>query len=364
MATTKKIGILTYQRSRNYGALLQAFSLQRHIESLGHECHIIDYWPDYHENLYKFFSYELFCELCLRKKMGYLYFLLLHGLSKIRRNACTKKFINEYLNLTNSLHFDIAIYGSDQIWRMQHASGYSFYNPVYFGNEYVSAHRKISYAASMGLIDANDTDKIFLRQHLSNFDNISVRETDLKAFLYDNFNINAQLVCDPVFLHSQDEWSKIVCNNYIPSYKYILYYRLQNVKILDTFVKELSRQTNLPVIELGSSMYSILKNKCKYAAGPIEFISLLSGADYVVTSSFHGLAFSIIFHKQFYVCLKDRISRVTSLLEKLNLVNRTISQDNMDPVREAIDYNKVDSIKDLWIAQSKEWLHNQLGNVS
>lgn len=359
-----KIGILTYQRSRNYGALLQAFSLQRHIESIGYECHIIDYWPEYHENMYKFFSYERFCELGLRKKMGYLKFLLLHGLSKFRRNACTKKFINEHLNLTNNLHFDIVIYGSDQIWRKQHASRRLFYNPIYFGNEYVSAHRKITYAASMGLIDANDTDKEFLRQRLHNFDNISVRENDLKAFLYDNFNINAQLVCDPVFLHSQDEWRYIVCNNYIPSYKYILYYRLQNVKLLDTFVKELSRQTNLPVIELGSSMYSLLKNKCKYAAGPIEFISLLSGADYVVTSSFHGLAFSIIFHKQFFVCLKDRISRVNSLLEKLNLLNRTITQDNMDPVREAIDYNKVDLIKDSWIAQSKEWLREQLGNVS
>lgn len=355
-----KIGILTYQRSINYGALLQAFSLQKYIEGLGHECYIIDYWPEYHENRYKFFSYELFCELGLRKKMGYLYFLLLHGISKIRRNTCTKKFINEYLSLTNCLHFDIAIYGSDQIWRKQHVKGRFFYNPVYFGNEYVSADRKISYAASMGLIDANDTDKKFLREHLSNYDNISVRETDLKAFLYNNFSINSQIVCDPVFLHSQNEWRKIVCNNYIPSYNYILYYRLQNVKLLDTFVKGLARQTNLPVIELGSSMYSILKNKCKYAAGPIEFISLLSGADYVVTSSFHGLAFSVIFHKQFFVCLKDRKSRVGSILEILDLVNRTITQDNMDSDRETIDYDKVDTIKNSWVAQSKEWLNNQI----
>ena len=359
-----KIGILTYHRSINYGAQLQAFALQKYIEGLGHECLIIDYWPEYHQKRYKFFSYKLFRELRPRKKMSYLYFLLTHGLSKIKRNTCTKKFVNEYLNITNNHIFDIAVYGSDQIWRKQHDKGDLFYNPIYFGNEYVDAHRKISYAASMGLIDANDTDKVFLRQYLSNFGNISVRETDLKAFLYDNFNIHAQLVCDPVFLHSQDEWRNIVCNNYIPSNKYILYYRLQNVKLLDTFVKELSKQTNLPVIELGSSMYSLLKNKCKYAAGPIEFISLLSGADYVVTSSFHGLAFSIIFHKQFFVCLKERISRVNSLLEKLNLINRTITQDNMDPVREAIDYNKVDFIKDSWIAQSKEWLHNQLGNIS
>lgn len=355
-----KIGILTYQRSINYGALLQAFSLQRYIEEQGCECQIIDYWPDYHKNKFKFFSYELFCELSLRRKIGYLYFLLLHGISKIRRNACTKKFIHEYLNLTDSLHFDIAIYGSDQIWRKQHTRGHLFYNPVYFGNEYVGAHRKIAYAASMGSIDANDTDKEFLRQHLSNFDNVSVRESDLKAFLYNNFSIKAQLVCDPVFFHSQDEWRKIVCENYIPSYKYILYYRLQNVKLLDAFVKKLSEQTNLPVIELGSSINSFLKNKCRYAAGPIEFISLLSGADYVVTSSFHGLAFSIIFHKQFFVCLKDRKSRVGSILEKLDLVNRAITQDNIDSVGETIDYDKVDAIKNSWVAQSKEWLNNQL----
>lgn len=359
-----KIGILTYHRSINYGAQLQAFALQKYIVGQGHECLIIDYWPEYHKKRYKFFSYNLFCELGLRNRMGYLYFLLLHGLSKIKRNACTKKFVDDYLNITNNHSFDIAVYGSDQIWRKQHYKGSFFYNPTYFANEYISAYRKIAYAASMGSINVNETDKRLLRQYLSNFQGISVRETDLKIFLNKELNVDVQLVCDPVFLHSQDEWRKIVCNNFIPSYKYILYYRLQNVKILDTFVKELSRQTNLPVVELGSSMYSILRNKCKYAAGPIEFISLLSGADYVVTSSFHGLAFSIIFHKQFYVCLKDRISRVNSLLEKLNLINRTISQDNMDPVREAIDYNKVDSIKDLWIAQSKEWLHNQLGNVS
>jgi len=153
------IGILTYHRAHNYGALLQAFALKTWMQTQGHYVEMIDYWPAYHRAVYQILPH--FKTRSFKGKIKDIVFLFL-GLNKIlkRRNSY-EKFIQNYLQLPakpiytkkdelKSISCDFAIYGSDQIWRKQNLPLYKGFNEVYFG-AYINT-KKISYAASMGEI--------------------------------------------------------------------------------------------------------------------------------------------------------------------------------------------------------------------
>jgi len=348
-----KIGILTYHRAHNYGALLQAYALRYFLMDKGYEVEFVDYWPEYHDDEYKLLSGKVLNKYSYLGRVKYLigFFVGLNRIVK-RRNGYIR-FMKQRLNLTDKPKFnngleinssyDVIIYGSDQIWRKQRLFSCPGFDEIYFGSKIGNVQKRISYAASIGVIDLDNEDVTFLKHHLKNFDAISVREENLKETI-SNIGFNSTLTLDPVFLLNKNEWNKIAFNKPgIQNDKYILFYHLSKSPDAELLVGKLKNKFRCKVIEIQAEVDPYCFGKRYFqTATPEDFLSLVKNAEFVVSTSFHGVAFSVIFEKQFYALgMGNNSERVKSLLSSLSIRNRYLdNNDNIDFAAH-IDYLKV-----------------------
>lgn len=342
-----KIGILTYHRSNNYGALFQAIALRKVLSDMGHEVTFINYWPAYHRHMYALFSFPwMMSRKGLKKKKNYLKSCIKNYVYRKERKENFDKFIEgnivPYLSSVNDT-YDVIVLGSDQIWRKQ--PEINTYNPVYFGEININATKKISYAASMGILPERESDKLKLKYLLSNLNGISVRERDLLDLVHSLGYNEARQDIDPTLLLKSEDWVKMFNLQKVESIgKYALYYKIKDsfdVSCLEQFAK--SRGLTLKIIHskaIGQNTDSQITT-----AGPRQFLELIYNAEFVFTSSFHGLAFSLLFHKQFLASFTNNAGRAASLLEALGLSDRMVAPHSTI-LNELclIDYEKVDGI--------------------
>lgn len=370
-----KIGILTYQRAENYGALLQAYALKTSLQKAGYNVHIIDYWPEYHENVFKLFSKTNFKK---RSFLGKIKFLILFAFSfnwLIKRKKNLNRFMKEKLDLgkhpkytkKNDVckEYDIVIYGSDQIWRKQSIREDNWFDDWYFGSDNIQAKTKITYAASMGVMDIKENEIAYLKNTLKNFNTISVREKDLNSLLED-LGFKSRLVLDPVFILKQDYWCELI-NNYkhqLPENKYILFYNLLNTSDSITFASDLQSIIGLDVKEV-TKQRTLDKIGERYikTVGVEGFLNLIKNAEIIVSNSFHGIALSIIFEKEFYaVGFGEKSSRVVTLLDSIGLGNRFIDNINSIDIYKKIDYPVINERLDILRTESFSFLIDSLEN--
>lgn len=333
----KKIGILTFHRAINYGAVLQAFALQEFISEKikNSEVSVINFYTELQDTSY--FQYSRL-NWGLRKILIYLVF---QSRRAQKRKYKFDSFITKYLHLTERYadekkflvsppSFDIYITGSDQVFNPK-----NIYRDVYYLNFSKSVDcRKVAYAASLGVSSYAEEDRSTIQRYLSDFDSISCREKH-GVDAIEQLGFKSSHVLDPVFLLNATEWkNKIKFNflkNKLPS-KYIFVYDLNGGTNLINKAKELSKITGLPIVCL---TYNILQRyRLKYIFynwGPEEFLYYLSNADYVVTDSFHGTAFSIVFRRSFftYIALEKNSSRIYSLLDSLLLSDRIVFSETV-----------------------------------
>ena len=228
----------------------------------------------------------------------------------------------------------------------------------YFGSDNVQA-RKIAYAASMGTIDVKDEEREVLRRHLQGFEAISVREASLKEWLASQ-GIEAQLVCDPVFLLEKEAWLSLAnkASEQSAYQHYILVYNLLGQTSTVDFAERLSKEKGLPIVEVNKK-YVPFSNGRRYCrtARVEDFVSLVAHADYVVSNSFHGVALSLIFQKQFFaVGMGARAGRVTSLLDSLRITERyTDIWRDVAP----IDYTAVKPLLEDMVRSSQEFIEDR-----
>lgn len=366
-----RIGILTYHRAENYGALLQAYALRKYLQQYVDDVSFVDYWPAYHVEHYKLFSLKKFSTKSYKGKFAYIFYFVIYGWAKYRRKSRLTRFMREYLNIEKKIkyktekdicqEYDVAIYGSDQIWRKQNLPDYKGYNSWYFASNNINASRKIAYAGSMGIIDADDADIKYLKNSFFNFDAISVRELDLQSFLAD-LGIKTHLVIDPVFLLQKEEWRKLVNKKKnISNKKYILFYNLLNTSESLQFSNYLADKYQLPIKEINMKMsFNFFKSNYIKAASIEKFLQLIDDAECVISNSFHGVAFSIIFEKEFYaVGLREKSSRVISLLKQADIEKRYIKNEFVLDY-DCINYEKVNSNICKIVEQSKCFLKENL----
>lgn len=320
-----KIGIVTYHRSHNYGAMLQAVALQSVLTRLGHETHFIDYWPKHQSDIYRLWDSHEFCKLNLKGKLSYVIYFVYTLLPKMLRRMHFNRFCKDFIipNCSSvETEFDIIFYGSDQIWRKQYWG--LGYNPVYFGVNDFIAKKHISYAASMGKLptDKNEINEVVkLVKHL---DVISVRESELKDMLEVNGIKNVKQTLDPTIILGREEWELMIHTFRSVKEPYLLLYDLQRDCFDKQLVERFASQYNLKVKEIVGVAEMMPTNNKHTTDGPYEFLGLIRDASFVLTSSFHGLVFSIIFNRPFYVSFKENGGRAESLLAKLSLSDRQL----------------------------------------
>ena len=327
-----KIGIVTYHRTMNYGAVMQSLAMRFVLQKMGHEVYYVDYWPDYHRDKYKLFPVRKFVKLSLKNKVNFIKSLVLNHKSQKRRIYNFEKFFKTQIYpycCSVDESFDVVIYGSDQIWRKQ--KELCAYNPFYFGDNKLKTNHNVAYAASMGILPNNDEDKAIVKALVAHLEKISVREEDLRQLLLSLGFANVSLTLDPTLLLSAEEWDKYLpTENYIGE-KYALLY-IMGVNAFDiNEVKKFTESQGLKLIVIrGYAMTKETKSNLT-SADPYKFIHLIKNAEYVFSASFHGLAFSIIYGKQFFASFVGNTGRAESLLNLIGIPERLLPSNSMIP---------------------------------
>lgn len=325
----KKAGILTFHNAENYGAALQTYALMKAIQNLGIDCEVVDY-----RNRGVF----------LRNALKNAYYLLT-GQNPIKNHLAYRRFQHDYLCLSAKTYrtlpafeddvddYDILIFGSDQIWNPDLSHGF---DPLYFG-QFSTRAKKIAYAASVGKDLLTGEERKTLNRLITNFDAVALREETMLPLI----DQPASVVVDPCMLLSPDQWAEIASRD-IHHQDYILVYQLfANPEILAT-AKQLAQRYQKKVYLI--SPYPVLQDKQQIQKlgriTPNEFLAYYRQADMVLSDSFHGTIFSILFEKTFFTILpSEKTGRITSLLGKLNLSDRIVREDHLPS--DDIDFTRV-----------------------
>lgn len=364
-----KIGILTYHFVLNYGAAMQAWALQEYLKKIGHQVELIDYRPGHLEKGGNFY---------FPKNMKLLRMNLITAFIKLRsffhifsRQMKVKKskfqdFQNSYLNLSQKtikqlkcvaedyFDYDIFICGSDQIWNSSNHSGI---DSAYFFGFLPENSFTVSYAASFGRPFIEDNFKKEVADLLKPFNSISVRELSGVKLVTELSGKKAECVLDPTLLLGE-EISKLL-DLEGPNEGFIFSYALRSKDTVSSTNNYISKKFNLPLIS-DESLHAK-----QYALSPIEWVSHIKRASFVVTNSYHGTLFSLIFKKSFiFVALSGNKSsyneRAISLLNELGLNSRILENYNetlIDSIiGSKIDWDEVSKILSDKRKNSEEFL--------
>lgn len=340
-----RIGIITYHRAKNLGAMLQCYALQKTIQKYKGECEIIDYRNDRMEESYRVKKIKEVHSL--KEKIKNILFMKKNKEFEIVRkefNEKIQKISKETYNKDNIIEanqkYDLFITGSDQVWNPK----LNYNDENYFLDFVTDNKKKNSYAASFGTSELKEEEKKKIKEQLMKFNKISVREKEGQKIVKDLLNRDCQVVLDPTLLLDKEQWDKLIVPERIVKERYIFVYIVAYTPTLLDFARKLGKEKKCKVICFHTSYqkYRGMKNLNKVS--PQDFLNYIKNAEAVVTSSFHGLCFAVNLQKEFYYELDEgkinNNSRLITLANTLNLEGRRIIAGNCS--REEIDYNKVE----------------------
>ncbi len=359
----KKVGIVTFHRAENFGAVMQAYALQETLKVLGTDAYILDYKNSNIEAQYHIFNPSI---LWSRKNILASLRSYLKRFKSLKSRRIKKKyyvsFRNKFLNIAPLSLWrksDILITGSDQVWNLHLTGGF---DDFYFLNLPLSKNQKrISYAASsdkdpQDLLSQN-SDKV--KKALEKFDSISVREEFLKKQLLRYFDKNIDVNLDPTLLLEASRYEEIAIKP--KENGYICVYHMTPTDEGRKLAERIASDRGLKVVELfGGYEVKVSNNICKADISPRELLGYLRYADEIVTTSFHGIAFSIKFGKNFWVIDKGDNFRQKNILSKLELSNRIVTNSIEANIAEFIDYKEVDKKLSNLLETSLDYLSKAL----
>lgn len=324
----KSVGMITIYK-KNYGAFLQAYALQQTLKKLGCSPEIIRY--DYYKDR-TVFGVSILEKPSLIRIAKALAVNTIRFIPHKKREQVFLKSIKSQLVESNAYYrnydklkknppkYDIYITGSDQVFNANLSPQALQARLLCFVEHAV----KGSYAASAGTNTIDEKNHVLFYNALSSFNSISVREEGLKDFFEKEYGLTVSRNIDPVFLLTKEEWSGF--SSIIPDLPsdYILYYRVLPQNGLKECAEEMSKTLNLPVF--AADGHDQFENQIKRNGflSPEQWIYAFSKAKYIVTNSFHGISFSIIFGKQFIPFIPPKGGeRATDLLSNCGLQELT-----------------------------------------
>lgn len=325
MNTSVKVGILTFHRAINYGAILQTYALGRALEKVGARVEVIDYRAPFNEKRF------------MRKPMREL-FRPRTMYSVLFRNSYMRfdrsRFEHFYTNLRFSKPcstrteleevsqmYDKIVCGSDQIWNLACTEGDNSYFLPFVADQ----RKKNAYAASFGYEALPDKFESACRDYLESFSSISVREKSGVKIVDRLIHRQPAYVVDPTLLLQQSEWLELADFNLIPSKPYVLLYLMSEDKELICFAKRLAKNKGCKLLYIHDRLFSLKGATNLRRVTPEQWLGLIARAAYICTNSFHGTVFSINFNKQFFVKYIPRSianTRLECVLTEYGLANR------------------------------------------
>lgn len=335
-----KVGILTFHDAHNYGAVLQAYALKKYIQKLGYEVKIINY---HHETIPDGYPKES------NEKRWDKFNRFIQELIDNEEKVYTKEEELEKLDI------DFWICGSDQIWNTEITRGF---NKGFF-LDFNTEGKKISYAVSMEIPNLPKEYEEQFKKSLNNLDEISVREETLQKYAQKFTDKDVEKTLDPTLLLEEKDYDELILQNKYG--EYVLIYELVADDRLTKIAKKISKQKGIKVIELNDKKKENYFCEQVSSARPEEFLSLIKNAKAVITNSFHGTIFSILFKKEFYtVTRQNRTSRLENILKIAKMEDRLIDNiEDLNKVREQ-DFEKAYIELENEKQQSKKFLEKAL----
>lgn len=364
-----KVGILTYHTGFNYGASLQAFALQRTITKMGIPCEIIHFETERFVASREMFSrkprrVKEFIKIATRLP----YYSALKKRQKLFEDYTARVLQTSPLYRTEAeviAHagdYDCIVCGSDQIWNLDKEQDAPAANPLFFLN-FPKNQRRVSYAASFGkwVKKAPDHEDEFM-PWLKEFDAVSVRETSGVEYLRSR-GIDCTLTLDPTVLLDKEDYEEICAPRQIEG-KYVLMFSWSCGKEVMAAAKHVAQELQLPLYHLVAPPRAMGTGiRRKLDVGPREFLSMIKHAEFVITDSFHGTAFSTTFEKSFVSIVTDGKAdpRMESLMAQLGLADHLTDCAGMNiPALQETDFTAVREKKTALRRSSLEFLRNAL----
>lgn len=341
-----KVGILTCHAAYNYGSVLQAYALQEAVRSLGYDCEIIDYrpfWFDSYRVLYWENPFKSSLRMFVRIFVKNIYNLLCVPI-RIKRKRKFERFMKRAMDMSHwrgadgrdiPKNYDVYLVGSDQVW-----------NPMIFGDSlpyYMGritrkpGSRLVGYGISAGegesLLNASYADDIM------KFDALSVREQSMQGVIWNLCGRESSIVLDPTLLVGRKFWLDRSRDEYLGDY--VLVYMVYPVRAAMTLARRRARELSCRVRVIPSGAGFVRCGRL-YQYDPEEFLNLFRNARAVITTSFHGTVFSIVFGKPFYYirCNSGGETRQRTLLSHIGLENQMAAAGDT-LIWTQIDYNEV-----------------------
>lgn len=368
----KKTAIITFHNSYNCGSMLQALALQEKLRELTDtDVEIIDFSNEGQKELYSIMAKPTSIKKIIKNCMC----LPVYG-KLVKQSNDYREFMKNF-HLTKKHYtkaeelkeldgkYDYYVCGSDQVWNIRCPDA----DDAYFLN-FVSNGMKIAYAPSFGGADlskvAQNPDKY--KKYIDDIKHLSIREYNGKRWLENLSGRDVKITLDPTFLLDKEKWMEYSVSEKIVNGEYIFYYAFHYSKEQNKIVKSISEKLNMPVITMDVKTWVIkgvfaygVKLSPKY--GPAAFLNLISNASLVLTRSFHGVAFSTIFQKKFWMLGKvintEGDDRAASILNQLGLMERMISlqeiKDGAD-ILKPIDYIEVNKKLEVLQMESEDYI--------
>lgn len=374
-----KIGIITLHRVLNYGSALQAYALQKYIqEELKEDVEIIDYiYPnkDHKEKKSIYKAVKDYIRVEIRDRMLY---------HRSRKKKLFLKFYDQELKLSESDYdcyekikqsppiYDLYMTGSDQVWNYKTLKN----DPAMYCVFAPSSARRIAFGASFSLGELPCQYHDSVRDRLTKYSHIGVRDKSGLKILEDldlPHSIQSSNTCDPTLLLSNDYYDKLaeksnirIDGDYILEYQ--LNYSFSAEPTMSYLIRESRRHQPMKLVTLN------IKRKCSEedvlisGIGPNEFIWLIKHAQLVLTSSFHGTMFSIIYKRPFFCVIPPDShpdKRIPDILDVLSLRDRCICNGEKSILCNPFDSPYTDEVNGKitdYINKSKKFLRESIYN--
>lgn len=388
-----KIDIITFHFAYNCGAVLQCLALQEYTKSLGNDVEIINYRPWYHENRYTPFKnliylviddYKRLKDKRIRNVMISIKESIKRGVNswlhykrRINNYRLFNRFINNYLSLTRvyrsvlqlkvlSPKADVYISGSDQLWNTNLTEGN--FDPAYFLDFGKKDTARITYAVGVNFENEKKVLESFA-ELAKRINRISLREEKYRSVIERVTGRDVPICIDPTFLLSKERYVEFESKERLEDGPFVFVYTMPDSTQhkVNNAAKILGKKKNLSVIDGNGMPNSINKrNEKSVVIGPSEFLWYIRNAEYVITNSFHGTVFSVIFEKKFVAIPHSKTgNRVIELLERIGLIDRCINCGNvvLDIIDSDIDYDLCNEKIKKIVEESQNYIMDSIANV-
>lgn len=364
-----KAAIVTLHRVYNYGSVLQAYATQKVFEKHGCETSIVDYITEQRTLKRIFFKPPADPSIKGVKrvvyqiaKIGSLALKELTFGSFVRKTMrLTKRYVTADDLALDPPRADVYVSGSDQVWNSKYNEGI---DRGFFLDFVPSGRKKISFASSFGKSALDEWEKEQTRFYLSQYAAISVREDSAVEIVEDLGVQGAVQVIDPTLQLTKSEWQPLASPRLVkdPYLALMLLYNEDNGAT--EIARQIADERGLKLVKISWEMKKPeAVDKLFTHRSPADFLSLFSNADFVVTNSFHGLAFSLIFERQFLVVPRNEFnSRIDSLLSLVGLSGRLVKKPlDSNQSLPVIDYSHVNKALNAARLDADRYIDEALG---